>query len=162
MKDFNFSSPSYGCSSPIIQLTEVNAIVSYVTGQFSDLKSAAIAHGISEQSMISAMTDDDIMALVDVRLDIENLEGRSVELSALNSLNVAVEEVAKLVSDPQCPATALVQAAQFLYRVAGIEQKRGYENKERLATAGVLDGANFSINIIFPEDQGGARVVPSI
>ena len=162
MNDFKSPMSSSSRLIPAEQLAEINAIASYVSGQFSNLKSAAIAHGITEQGMVTAMGDNDIMALVDICLDVERSEGRAVEVSALHSLDVAVKEITKLISDPQCTPTALVQAAQFLYRVAGIEQKRSYENKERLAAAGVLDGTNFSINIIFPEDQGGAHVVASV
>lgn len=140
----------------------VGAIVAYVSGQFSSIKSAALAFDIDSNELISSMNDANVMALVDMYLDLAKSDGREVEINALRTLDVAVQEVSRLIISPDCPPTALVQAAQFLYRVAGIEQKRGYENKEKLAAAGVIDGSNFSINIIFPERAGGEHVINTI
>ena len=138
------------------------AIVAYVSGQFSTLQSAALAFDIDISELVSAMNDPNTMALVDMYLDIANSDGRDVEGNALRALDIAVQEISHLISNPDCPPTALVQAAQFLYRVAGIEQKRSYEGKEKLAAAGVIDGSNFSINIIIPENAGGEHVINTI
>ena len=140
----------------------VTAIFSYVTGRFLSLQTAALACGINVSEMIESMNDVSVMNHVDMCLEVAKAEGIEVELNALKSLDLAIDSVKELITDPECPPTAVVQGAQFLYRVSGIEQNRGYENKDRLASSDGSNGNKFSINIVLPEVNGGGHAINTI